>query len=385
MKYTLLLTMLSSFVFAQSTRQTMGKSLDAVIKLIPYTSYELKYIDPKNKENINLYLETLLKAFKDGKHNKEFKQVGFGPSYATLKEHLQETIDSFNSSHKDFSFAQARNITPLCLSCHNQLPKDYNSSFSLGIKQIKRKDFETEFEYAEFLYLVRDYTQAERQYLKVIKNKLEKQKALKKEKSSIAFNDPSLTQSLRKLLEINVRIKRDFKKAQRQLKKVLRNKYLPNSNRVVVLAWLEDIKQWRKNFPKGINIKTDSAMKAFVKKYLYPLKKEGITLTEDSDVDMLITAGVLSNYLFRHSNKENTPQILLWMGMAENVLGKNVFYTLGDNYFKNCIKKYSNSAYASECYKEYEESIKFRYTGSAGTSIPDNMKRSLNKLKKLVR
>lgn len=385
MKYILLLVTLPTFVFAQNTRQTMRKSLNAVFKLVPYISNELKYNDPKNKEDINQYLHTLLQTFKDEKHNKDFKKIGLAPTYSTMKEHLQETIDSFNSSYKDFSFAQARSITPLCLSCHNQIPKEYNSSFSLGIKKIKRERFKTDFEYAEFLYLVRNYSHAEKYYLKVTKSKLEELKLLKGKEPSIQFNGQSLNQSLRKLVEINIRIKRDFKKAQRQLKKILRNKYLPQSNRIVLLKWLKATKRWTNSFPEGINIKTDTAMKAFVKKYLYPLKKEGINITEENDVDMLISAGTLSNYMFRYSNKENTPQILLWMGIAENILGKNIFYSLADNYFKDCIKEFSSSTYAKDCYNEYKDSINFRYTGSAGTNIPDSLKKSLKDLNKLVK
>ena len=173
----------TNFYFRSKYCQTMTKSLNAVVKLVPYISNELKYIDPKNKENINQHLHTLLQTFKGEKHNKDFKKIALAPSYSTIKEHLQETIDSFNSSYKDFSFAQARSITPLCLSCHNQIPKEYKSSFSLGIKKIKSERFKTDFEYAEFLYLVRNYSHAEKYYLKVTKKQARRAKASKRKRT----------------------------------------------------------------------------------------------------------------------------------------------------------------------------------------------------------
>lgn len=389
MKIILILLMTTS-IFAQDTKKTMSKSLDSIKKLIPYISQELKFNDPKNTKDINLYLENILQAFKQGKHNKDLKQAGFNPSFETIQDHIQETIDNFNSSNKDYSFALARNITPICLSCHNQLPKDMGSSFSVGIKQLKRKDFETDFEYGEFLYLVRDYNNAHIEYMKVIKKALLKQKALiqekkkSKNKDTFEFEDGILSDALIKILEIDIRIKRDFARAEKYFKKIARNSYLPTSNKNSVKAWLEDIQRWKKLFPKGINIKTDADLDAFVKKYLEPFYKDGITLTDDSNVDMLVAAGVLSNYLFRHGNEKNTPEILLWMGLAENVLGKNVFYTLGDHYLKECVNKYRKSKYAKDCLKEYKNSIEFRYTGSSGTHIPSSVKKSIEKLEQKI-
>ena len=127
-------------------------------------------------------------------------------------------------------------------------------------------------------------------------------------------------------------------------------------------------------------------MKAFVKKYLYPLKKEGINITEENDVDMLISAGTLSNYMFRYSNKENTPQILLWMGIAENILGKkNIFYSSPTTTLKIVLRSFLPLHMQKIVIMNIKILSTFGTPVQAGTNIPDSLKKSLKDLNKFVK
>ena len=103
------------------------------------------------------------------------------------------------------------------------------------------------------------------------------------------------------------------------------------------------------------------------------------------DVTLLISSGVLLNYLVENSVSSLAPQILYWMSIAENRMGKNYFFSLSDLYLKDCIKKYPKSLYAKKCYSEYADSIEEGYTGSSGTNIPSEEKNELIKLKNLLK
>ncbi|MDO9181111.1 MAG: hypothetical protein Q7U04_01820, partial [Bacteriovorax sp.] len=66
-------------------------------------------------------------------------------------------------------------------------------------------------------------------------------------------------------------------------------------------------------------------------------------------------------------------------------MGQTYFFSLGDLYLKDCIRKYPASPYAKKCYQEYSDSIEAGYSGSSGTDIPASERRELLKLKSLLK
>ena len=98
-----------------------------------------------------------------------------------------------------------------------------------------------------------------------------------------------------------------------------------------------------------------------------------------------ISSGVLLNYLVENPNTELAPEILYWLSLVEHRMSQTYFFSLGDLYLKDCIKKYPTSPYAKKCYQEYADSIEAGYTGSAGVDIPVEEKRELIKLKSLLK
>ena len=174
MKFIYIFILSTGLAYSANTKSTMHKALNSIIEVIPYTSYSMKFSDPKNQSTINLHLQNILDAFKSSGHDKMLNSVNFKPSFDTLKQHLQETIDTYNSTQKDYAYLQVKNIGNICLSCHTQLPKNKMSSFNLGIKKIDKTKFEKLSDYGEFLMIVRNYRSAEQVFHKVIQNRIKK-------------------------------------------------------------------------------------------------------------------------------------------------------------------------------------------------------------------
>jgi hypothetical protein len=127
-------------------------------------------------------------------------------------------------------------------------------------------------------------------------------------------------------------------------------------------------------------------MPSFIEKNLSPLDmKKEIIFTGEEDVTLLISSGVLFNFLVENPDSALAPEILYWLSLAEHRMGQSYFFSLGDLYLKDCIRKYPSSPYAKKCYQEYADSIEAGYSGSSGTDIPAGEKRELNKLKSLLK
>ena len=124
----------------------------------------------------------------------------------------------------------------------------------------------------------------------------------------------------------------------------------------------------------------------FIEKHLSPLDmKQEIAFTGEKDISLLISSGILLHHLVENPQTDLAPEILYWLSLVDHRMSQTYFFSLGDLYLKDCVKKYPKSPYARKCYQEYADSIEAGYSGSSGTDIPDEEKKELNKLKALIK
>jgi hypothetical protein len=81
---------------------------------------------------------------------------------------------------------------------------------------------------------------------------------------------------------------------------------------------------------------------------------------------------------------EHLDQGLLLAGIAYEVLNPLKVGELHELYYEACIRRSPHQAIAVDCYRRYEQSVFFGYTGSLGTSLPDDVGMKLKELKKLA-
>ena len=105
----------------QNTKQVMNEVLNSFVKLIPYMNNEMKFQDPNSSGIIISNLTNISNAFKNSEHIKTFQTPGFQPSYDVVKDHLQHTIEAFNTNNKLFARTRLKATASLCISCHTQL------------------------------------------------------------------------------------------------------------------------------------------------------------------------------------------------------------------------------------------------------------------------
>jgi len=368
-----------------SNQQTQAKAVmsnvyRSFVKVIPYIYSSSEKVEilktlshKKEKEALIKNLIDLSSFFKSARHTNFFQRPGFRPSLETINEHLDETIILLNSNN--FLFAQKRlnAMTSLCVSCHSQLSDSMSkNSFGAAIKQEGRNRFESDYAYANYLFLVRRFSESKIYFEKAIENSLNK---------DTLFAKNEINSSLQKMITIDTKIKFNYKIAQDLLAKYEKDQRIPSLTKATLQQWSHSLIAWR-----DFDINSVKSIKDFISLHLTPIetKKEKVEIGQE-DMTLLISSGVLSNYLADNSLTNQTPEILYWLSIAERRLSQTYFFSLSDLYLKDCIKRYPSSPIAKKCYQEYADNLEAGYSGSAGTVIPQEEKTELLKLKALLK
>lgn len=358
-------------------KAVMSNVYDSYLKIIPY-AYSTRnnfgnFKNKKEKEELLKNLTDLSQFFKSAKHAEFFQRPGFRPSLEAITNHLDETIMSVEADSYVFAQKRLNVIGALCVTCHSQLPESISkNAFRDNIKKEKRDRFDSDFSYANYLYLVRRFDESKNYFEKAIDSALG---------APNARPNQEVISSLRKIISMDTKIKFDSEKARSSIEKWEKDLRFSINDKKIINRWDEDLKKW-----KGFDPASIKSMPNFIEKNLSPLDmKKEIIFTGEEDITLLISSGVLFNYLVENPSSDLAPEILYWLSLAEHRMGQSYFFSLGDLYLKDCIRKYPASPYAKKCYQEYADSIEAGYSGSSGTDIPVGEKRELMKLKSLLK
>jgi hypothetical protein len=352
----------------------MGGVYESFVKVIPYVysdenNVELLKKDPAKKTELIKNLTDISEFFKSAKHVEYFQRPGFRPSLDTMNSHLVDTINSVQNDN--FAFAQKRlnALTSLCVSCHSQLSAHGTANaFGDAINKARREDFESDYAFGNYLYLVRRFDDSE------IYLNLAIEKSLKESRSHELYS------SLRRVISIHTKISFNYVKANDFVNKYKKDLRLPILAKTTLESWSKSLVPWKK-FDSS---KVDS-IEQFIKTHLNPLEELKEQTGGDNDIALLIASGVLSKYLNDHPQTPNAPLILYWLAIAERRLSSTYFFTLSDLYLKDCVRLYPKTSLAKKCYALYEENIQFGYSGSGGTDIPSDEKRELARMRALLK
>lgn len=381
-KYLILMMLISQITYGNSTvvdneasKQAAKAIMDGVYgsfqKIIPYVysdqdTLELLKKDPKKKEELLKNLDDLTTFFKGARHVEYFQRPGFKPNLESMNSHLSDTINSINSNNYAFTQKRLTAMTNLCISCHSQLSASgAQNAFGKAINSSKREEFSSDYAFGNYLFLVRNFDEAEKYLNLSIENALAQS------------NTYELFSSLKRVLSLHTKVNFNYKKANEFTLKYISDKRLPKLAKNMLQGWGKSLASWKDFSPSEVK-----SIDGFITKYLTPLEEiKEQTGNGDNDISLLVAAGVLSKYLNDHPSTESAPQILYWLSIAEKRLGGTYFFTLSELYLKDCVTLYSKSPFAKKCYNLYEENIEFGYTGSGGIDIPIGEKRELSRLK----
>ena len=366
----LLAILVASLAYASPVEQ-MNRAFNALTDLVPYLTNDKKFMEKKNGPVIEKGIAELQSAFKAAGHDALLKEDLFAPSYAVINQNLSDSLTSFRQGKKDYSLWRLKEVTSHCLDCHTRLPPSHASSFQNGKIQIDTSKFDHVYNLGVAQLIVRRYVDAKASFTRDIQDRL-----IKKDVEDIDL-------PFKQILLIDTKVLKEPANLIAFFKTYQKNTAVPEVMRLILKAWIEDLEHWKGNKYLNKGLKTDQDIEKFIKDELKPLENEAL-YDGTHDVPLLMTSGLLSNYLFENPNSKMAPEISYWLGWTEKYLKREQFFGSGDLFLKQCIKRYPNNPVAKKCLEAYRESIEFEFSGSAGTNLPEDIKRELKDLEKLI-
>lgn len=356
----------------EEAKAVMKNIYESYVKIIPYIYTHEKVlhhsINKNEQQELLENLNDLSRYFKEARHVKLFKTPAMEAILDVINVHMINTISYMKSGN--FIFAQKRlnEIGSLCISCHTQLPV-FASRESFGYDLIKEKRivFDSDYSYANYLYLMRDFDESKIYFEKSIANNLDSLEANKK-----------IIPILRKIVSIDTKIQFNYNKANTFLEKWSGDPRLLSSDRDIIINWKSDLLSWT-----DFNAMKIKSIPDFITNKLAIINQKIEKLSSaDMDITLLISSGILSKYLIDNPHSKQAPAILYWMAIAENQLSENFFFSTGEAYLKDCIRNYPKDPFAEKCYHEFSKVLTASFSGSGGISIPTEEKKVLLDLKK---
>lgn len=326
----------------------------------------------KNKKNEGVISGHLMGLKGYGKHLPEHPQIkamGYHLSGKVFKQQITEADRLFKGGNKEFARHALVSSLSICMSCHTQLPSASRVRWDFPM----RKNGDS-FQRAELLYATWSFNIALSIYGKLLS------------KYPAQISSWQAEVALKRIVAYYARVKRDPKGGAARLKRVLRNKKLPEYLQDNIKAWIAAFDKWGKQPKFDVANANDAKIKKLIKTVLAP--ELGSNSWQKADNPKVVTylriSGILFQYLQSHPKSQLTPEILLALAQAERRVNPNFFYSLADAYLKECIKKFPKSSPAKKCYQEYEDHVTMGYSGSGGINIPPDVKKELDSLKAMV-
>jgi hypothetical protein len=350
------------------TKELMDQFLSHMVALKPYLVSEEKFADSKNAVEIDGHLKELAKLSKRAAHDPRLQLPGYRVSQKVLQDHVAETERVFRVGNNHYARWMLNATLSICMSCHTQIP-----TVSRELKNFEGTNtFVSKFDQAEFLFATRGFDQAKDLFDGLISNY-----------PSDKLKSDQLETALERVIAYYARIKRDPEAATAALMRYQKNNQMPEYLQGDISAWIKSFEEWKKD--PTPEFKSESQVIEFAQKNLNP-KVSGYVMTTDDPraAVYLKVSGVLYEYLQKHPNSAVTPELLYWLAICDKGLSNNFFFSLGDIYLKECVIGFPQSPAAKKCYDEYEQETIVSYSGSAGTNIPEDVKRELATLKALV-
>lgn len=346
----------------------MYEFLGSITRLQPYMVSEKKFNEPKNEKEIEKRLLDLKESSKRLPHSQRLNTASFQISVKAMQDHLAKAHQLFHDGRKSFARRMLNATLDGCSSCHTQVPTGNWPTWRFKTSELEGSTFDK----AEFLFATRHYDEALENYNLVIANYTKK-----------TGNQIELENALRKKLYIFVRAKQKSAQAADSFQNDLRNKQWQPALKNQVQGWIDALKKVSLR-PNTDTIVSAEDLESFASQAIPPLLTARNQFKPESFVMFLYASGLILHFINNHKASEVTPGLLYWLAICDNHLTHGIFFSLTDEYLKECIVRFPTSPAAKKCYAELESTTLDVYTGSGGIHLPEDVKEELKKYKSLI-
>ena len=350
------------------------QSLSAALSdLLPIVVSQSKFSDPQNQAKI----ESDVKAIRSLAHsiNAEAAPPNADPSMALFGSLFEDDIDraleSLKSGNKDYARGALKDATSYCVGCHTQT--NNGPSYPRLSLDVNEKDL-PKFDRAEFYAATRQFDLAIKEFEAVLKDpKLP-------EKDAFAWE-----RAARSALAIAVRVQKDPAKSIDIVQALLRNRRAPKNVKRPAEQWLASLREWKKERPLREPAKSEDLLARASQLVESAQHAQKYPLDRAQDVTWLRAGSLLHELLGRPNLDGPTQAKALYLaGISSEATRDMNFWTMHETYYELCIRRLPHTESAQKCFDRLNDSVTLGYSGSAGVSIPADVRKRLTKMRELA-
>jgi hypothetical protein len=149
-------------------------------------------------------------------------------------------------------------------------------------------------------------------------------------------------------------------------------------------TWRDTILKWKAEPPISTPPTEEKLFQLATRLFEEGKNAQKYALDHAGDIHYLRTTAAIHEQLRLAPAGQHAAESLLMAGQAYEILNDPVLWPIHEMYYETCIRQSSHSPMALKCFQKFEESVYFGYSGSGGTSIPDDVQAHLNELKELA-
>lgn len=345
----------------------MHRLSEAIAQLIPFTTNAIEFNNPKNYEVINNAVSELSQL--THKVSEKEMRPDNDPSLEFISSQFAEEVQraqaALKMGHRDYARHLLKNSTSYCIQCHTR--NETGPNFSSGRIDTVIQTL-SPLEKGEYYAATRQFDKS-----------FDALKAVLMSPPGVKNNVLTWDKAARHALAIAVRFQNNIDHALEISDLIRKAQQAPTFLKDDAKHWTKSLLEWKKE-PK--NLKTNTL--EFAKKLIQTAQKnQKYTTDHGADVYYLRATSILHTLLAQKITGPKKSELLYQMGLSYDALRDLNFWTLHEQYYEACIRNTPHTPIALECFKKYEESIFFGFSGSAGYSLPADIQLKLSELRGL--
>lgn len=340
--------------------------------LQPFLTKRSKFIDEKSRPAVESILTELSQNVKNLKSKKMAKDDGMRFRIHQLNEGLAEAAQTYKDGFRDYSYWVIKASLNNCSSCHTEraLPATkFKFDFSSDTSDSEK---------ADFLFMIRNYSEAISIYQKAIDGY---------PKNKLLLED--LLTSVKKQVYYYLRVKRDDDALMQMISQSLKNKELPIFLNRDLMQWKKylEIKKYR-ILPEMEQFKTVEAMNKFI-----TTRDEIASHFGEGQQRFIVDQETLyflhQNLRQSELNSEFKNLSYYWIAKIQRSYRDSMFDNSAEIYLTECVRLTKVVSTAKNCAEEFKEQKLETFDTRQVTELPnlvraqiDDMDAAVKKLEK---
>ncbi|RYZ85621.1 MAG: hypothetical protein EOP04_15565 [Proteobacteria bacterium] len=338
----------------------------SVVQLMPLFLTDESKIRGSEKQ----VMETQLKNLAEQSQSIQKLALKSDASHQARARDLAVSSEAAYTQFKQNRQSQARfllsDVLNTCFGCHTSRESEKDSQFVTNFnKDVKWKSLEP-LARARFLALSRQFDASIKEYEVLLKS------------ADISEDDFINLDPLVEYMILGLRVKNDRNQVENTLKSIKLDLY-PEIVKNDINSWVKSLEELKKEKPaSSMFLEAKNQMTLAKQSLEYPQDRKGL-------VRYIIASRILNDVVQDKSLPTlERAEAYYNLGLCENIIDVNFFSDQSLAYFEETIRLAPRSELSKKAFAQFEDIVRFSFSGSAGTSIPESEKEKMRSLKKMA-